>query len=77
MNSDLNFIDNPKIMLLKNSTLVSGRFKSKKTDFGGLITKLRISRYVNPIFKFFMSKNSKNSVVLEYIFIFTKNAIFY
>ena len=42
---------------------LSGRFKSKETD---------ISRHVNLIFMFFMSKNSKHSVVLEYILIFTK-----
>ena len=29
---------------------VSGRFKSKETDFIGFITKIHISRYVNPIF---------------------------
>ena len=45
------------------------RFKSEVTDFVGYITKIHISSYVNPIFIFFMSKNSQYSVILEYIYI--------
>ena len=47
--------------------LLSGRFKSKETDSVHFITKIHISRYVDSIFMFFMSKNSQNSVVLEYV----------
>ena len=36
---------------------ISGRFKSKETDFVGFITIIHISRQVNQIFMFFMSKN--------------------
>ena len=42
---------------------------SKETDFIGIIINIHISRYVNPIFMFFMWKNPQYSVVLEYIFI--------
>ena len=66
--------------------LISGRFKSKETDFLGFITKVHISRYVDPSFMLFMSQNLQHSVVLEYIFynmlkhvkftIFHKNLIF-
>ena len=54
-------------------THISGHFKSKET----FITKIHISRYVDLIFMFFMSKNSQYSVVLEYLFVFTETAIFY
>ena len=33
----------------------------------GFITKIHISRYVDPIFMYFMAKKSQNSVVLEYV----------
>ena len=57
---------------------LSGRFKSKETDFEGFITKIiHISRFVNQIFMFFMSKNLQHSVVLEYVFAFYKNRYFY
>ena len=46
---------------------ILGHFKSKETDLAGFITKILILRYVNPIFIFFMTKNSQHSVVLEYI----------
>ena len=39
--------------------------KLKETDSVGFITKIHNSRYVNPIFVFFVSKNSQH-VVLEY-----------
>ena len=55
--------------------LLSGRLKSKETDFVGFIIKIHKSRYVNPIFMIFMSKNSQQSVLLEYKFVFTKLAI--
>ena len=44
---------------------LSGCFKLKETNFDGFITKIYISRFVNPIFMFFMSKNL-HSVALEY-----------
>ena len=56
--------------------LLSGCFKSKETDFGGFIKKIHISRYMNPIFMFFMSNNLQYSVVLEYIFVFNENCYF-
>ena len=49
----------------KSRLMVSlGRFKSKETDFVGFNTKFHISRYVNPIFMFFMSE-TECCVVLE------------
>ena len=56
--------------------LLSGRLKSKKTDSVGFITKIHISRYVDPIFVFFMCKISQHSVVLAYIFDFYLKDIF-
>ena len=65
--------------MIKNTQL-SGRLKSKESDFVGFITKIHILRFVDPICMFFMSKNSQHSVVLEYIFaiflFFYKNLYF-
>ena len=36
--------------------LLAGRFKSKETDFVGFIRKNHISRYVKPIFMYFIKK---------------------
>ena len=55
---------------------LSGRFKSKETDFVSFITKNHISRYAYPIFMCFMSKNSQYSSVLEYIFVIYKPLLF-
>ena len=49
---------------------------NKNTDFVGSSTKINISSYIDSIFKFFMSKKSQHSVVLEYIFTFTETTIF-
>ena len=62
---------------IKYFFFLSGRFNSKETDFVGFISKIHISRYFIPIFMLFMTKTSQHSVVLEYIFVFTKTEIFY
>ena len=43
--------------LILDSIKLLGRFKLKETDSVGFITKNHFSRYLNPIFMFFMSKN--------------------
>ena len=54
-----------------NARQLLGRFKSKETDFLAFITKIHISRYVNPTFMAFMSKNLQHSEVLEWKIVFS------
>ena len=68
----------PNYTICESLMKIIGRFKSKETDFVGFITKIHISRYVNPIFMFFMLKNSQHFVALEYICIcFLKKPLFF
>ena len=49
------YVDNRKHVVY-DIPILSGLLKSKETDFVGFITSFHISRYVNLIFMFFMSK---------------------
>ena len=54
-----------KLLMMKIYSDLLGRFKSKETDFVGF-KKNNISRYIDPIFMLFMSKNSQHSFHLNF-----------
>ena len=60
----------PDIMVWVNKINLSGRFKSKETDFVGFIIQKFISWECKSNFYVFVSKNSQHYVVLEYILVF-------
>ena len=60
-----------KFIAFYRNVHISGRCKSKETDSGGFITK------EIPIFMFIVSKNLKQSLVLEYIFAFSQKKLFF